>query len=252
MLSVVCRKPNLFASFGWSAGDDREPFSEHDRLFLKVLIPHVQRVLSIGQSIVDHRSAIRRRDAALDSLGHGLILLDRHGKLLLANRRAEDFLAESGLLGSRHGRLAATDGEHRDTLRALVDRCLGLGCPRPQGGGFRIKLPDGRTIAIKGVPMPIDERIVLDYGERPAVVLTISSSREAPEIVDFLRTAFGLTPAEAQLVVALTNGKTTTEYAEANAIKPDTVRKHLKTIFQKTDTKGQTDLVALASRLLFS
>jgi DNA-binding NarL/FixJ family response regulator len=56
---------------------------------------------------------------------------------------------------------------------------------------------------------------------------------------------FKLTRAEANAIVALANGMTVNEIAEAKNISQDTVRSQLKIIFRKTDAYSHADLVRL-------
>jgi len=59
----------------------------------------------------------------------------------------------------------------------------------------------------------------------------------------FLKNRFGLTPAEARLVLRLMSGDSLHSAAKALGIQYETVRTHLKSIFQKTGTRRQAELV---------
>ncbi len=56
---------------------------------------------------------------------------------------------------------------------------------------------------------------------------------------------YGLTRAEALLLVRLLNGSTLEEVSQVLRVSMNTVRTHLKHIFLKTDTNRQTQLVSL-------
>ena len=68
---------------------------------------------------------------------------------------------------------------------------------------------------------------------------------EGPEIpqADFLKNRFGLTPAQARLVVHLTAGHSLRSSAKMLGVKYETVRTYLKSVFQKTGTHRQAELV---------
>jgi DNA-binding CsgD family transcriptional regulator len=66
----------------------------------------------------------------------------------------------------------------------------------------------------------------------------------------FLKNRFGLTPAEARLVLRLVSGDSLRSAAKALGIKYETVRTHLKSIFQKTGTRRQAELVIVVIRSL--
>jgi DNA-binding CsgD family transcriptional regulator len=62
---------------------------------------------------------------------------------------------------------------------------------------------------------------------------------------DVYARAFQLTPAEVRLAVHLASGVSLTEAAERFGVTHNTVRAQLRSIFDKTDTHRQADLVRL-------
>jgi DNA-binding CsgD family transcriptional regulator len=65
---------------------------------------------------------------------------------------------------------------------------------------------------------------------------------EIPQ-ADFLETRFGLRPGEARLVALLSEGTSLRSCAEALDIQYETARSYLKSVFQKTGTHRQAELV---------
>ena len=66
----------------------------------------------------------------------------------------------------------------------------------------------------------------------------------------FLKNRFGLTPAEARVVLRLLSGDSLRAAAKALGVQYETVRTHLMSIFQKTGTRRQAELVILVIRSL--
>jgi len=66
----------------------------------------------------------------------------------------------------------------------------------------------------------------------------------------FLKNRFGLTPAEARVVHRLVSGDSLRSAAKALGIQYETVRTHLKSIFQKTGTRRQVELVVVVVRAM--
>lgn len=87
----------------------------------------------------------------------------------------------------------------------------------------------------------------LDFGARRAVVAVLIKTKTASKSLQWqvLCKLYGLTPAEARLTVALTQGASVKSYAEANSVSLNTVRTHLKAVMAKTETRSQVDLVRL-------
>ena len=66
--------------------------------------------------------------------------------------------------------------------------------------------------------------------------------REIPQ-ADFLETRFGLSRGEARLVALLFAGASLRSCAQALGIKYESARSYLKSVFQKTGTHRQAELV---------
>ena len=63
-----------------------------------------------------------------------------------------------------------------------------------------------------------------------------------------LRSRFVLTPAEAQIALGIAEGKTLAAIAEMRNVAVSTARDQLKSVFAKTGTHRQAELVAFAGR----
>ena len=67
---------------------------------------------------------------------------------------------------------------------------------------------------------------------------------------DCLKNRFDLTPAQARLVVHLTAGHSLRSSANALGVTYETVRRHIKEVFQKTGTHRQAELVLTVFRVM--
>ena len=67
---------------------------------------------------------------------------------------------------------------------------------------------------------------------------------------DFIEKRFDLTPAQARLVSHLVAGVSLRSSAKALGIKYETVRTYLKSVFQKTKTRRQAELVMVVIRAM--
>jgi len=82
-----------------------------------------------------------------------------------------------------------------------------------------------------------------------AIMTFVSLEPKRRPAASLLALAFGLTPAEARLGSALATGTSLSEAADELGISRETARNQLKSVFAKTDTHRQSELVALLSRL---
>ncbi len=106
------------------------------------------------------------------------------------------------------------------------------------GGGatarrVRVRARDGRWVTLHAEPMSDDGTF--------AVI--VEPSRPA-DIAGLVALAYGLSPREQELVLALARGESTAAIAERLFISPHTVRDHLKSVFDKTDVSSRSELLA--------
>ena len=77
-----------------------------------------------------------------------------------------------------------------------------------------------------------------------------SVRHEGAAVTEALREDYGLTAAETRVALALADGIGVPEICAGQRIGLATVRSHLKSIFRKTETSGQVQLVVLVFKLL--
>lgn len=104
----------------------------------------------------------------------------------------------------------------------------------------------GFSISLKIMPAPREAFQFLEQGRFAAIFLASESDHLDPSLV--LRETFKLTPAELRLVEGLLAGCTLRSYAEQNNKSIDTAKSQLKSIFSKTDTNSQSELIMLLNK----
>jgi DNA-binding CsgD family transcriptional regulator len=87
---------------------------------------------------------------------------------------------------------------------------------------------------------------VADIDSEAAVVMLIDPPPIAGGTLIALQRLFGLTPAEARVLALLLDDCRPSEIAAELGISITTVRTHLKSLFAKTETRRQSELIALA------
>jgi DNA-binding CsgD family transcriptional regulator len=96
------------------------------------------------------------------------------------------------------------------------------------------------------VVRPLDVDSGLLRGARPIVSLLVSDSESSVRIPpESLRVAFDVTPAEARVASLLIQGVDPSRIADTLQLSKHTVRNELKSMFQKTRTNRQSELVRL-------
>ena len=164
--------------------------------------------------------------SALDSAGHFLLAADTTGSLRWATPQARQLLEELGAM-------PAWMTAH---FPALVRRLIAG------------QAANEVTAEVDALDRPFQLRYLRQSGEDEHLLRLIDSGR-LPDTRP-LRTAFGLTEREAEVLLWVANGKANREIAIILAMSPRTVNKHLEQVFRKLGVENRTSAAALALRRL--
>jgi DNA-binding CsgD family transcriptional regulator len=176
---------------------------------------------------------------ALDHVGAlplGFVALDETGKVLRLNEKARSLLHSSGAISVKHDRLSFV----KPSDRALFDKHFHTAIADSVHCAMPVTRDQGPTLCL----------VVADASQfraddpALAVVVFISDpmSRFSPS-ARRLRKFFEFTPAEGRLAVLLVRGATLNEAAVIMCTTVHTARAHLKSIFRKTSTNRQSELI---------
>jgi DNA-binding CsgD family transcriptional regulator len=89
-------------------------------------------------------------------------------------------------------------------------------------------------------------------GRAVAIVFVNDPDEKQASPVEVLRALFNLTPAETKLAISLMDGNSLSESADLNQVGRETVRSQIKSIFQKTGTKRQGELIRLLALIPYA
>lgn len=182
---------------------------------------------------------------------HPIALLARDGRILHASAGFEALLGDGLIV--RNGRLGAPDRQADDQLTAAVsaaiapDRDLGKP-PRP------VILPrrsSVRPLVATMVPVVGQAHDILRLVAAIVLVTDLDAKPQGPALA-ILQQVFGLTRAEARLAQQIAIGETLPEIAVASGLSRETLRSHLKSVFNKTATTRQAELAVLLTKLPMS
>jgi DNA-binding CsgD family transcriptional regulator len=182
---------------------------------------------------------------ALEASGSAALLIDRQGEVFRMNRSAELMLKNEVRVVNR--RLVAQDA--RST--AAFDRALHDLIWRRSDAALSSPIVLNRVgqyplLAYLVKPSALAANALADC-KAIAILVEVGSRSRVPERT--LRSVFDLTDAEARLAVRLVNGQALEDIANELGLTKETVRSHLKSVFSKTNTHRQGELVSLLSPL---
>lgn len=224
-----------------------EPFDNEERTQLfTMLVPHMRQALRAQKDL----STVARRSGelaeALDFMEHGIVIVTSDSRLVHGNAAAERLLREGDGLASDSGRLTASAPHPRSKLEAVLRFALGgdaFGIRH--GGALACHRPSGRRpYAVHVLPMHSQRTEITSSGPT-ALVLIVDPERRPIPASDMLRQLFGLTKAETAVAQLALKGEGLGPIGEQLQLSRDTVKTHLRNVFEKTGTHRQAELVRL-------
>ncbi|MGH6846147.1 MAG: helix-turn-helix transcriptional regulator [Methylocella sp.] len=190
----------------------------------------------------------------LESLRQGAILVDAAANVLFANAPARAMLASGDGLVLKGGCLASTDSAN--TLQRLIASCArGVGPLRgPLGGELGVRRgPNRLCLHVTVTPLRSkDPAIEIPWlGLRPpeAIVTVVDPETGRRQLAQNLHNRFGLTGAETGLAAEILKGDGRAAAARRRGVSVATARAQLSSIFEKTGTHRQAELVHLLLEL---
>ena len=216
-------------------------YTEEARAALDGALPHLRRLAEARSLLAASDARTRDAQAVLHGQALPVLLTDHAGRIVFANAGAEALLAQGDGLVSRLGALRAV-GPLAGRLEAALAKAA---APAPRADAILLPRPSGRG-ALRIVVTP--HRAVGALPGR-ALVMIEDPSVGNGDAGERLRLLFGLSPAEVDLAIRLSEGQTLADIAEARQVLASTVRTQMNTLMAKTGARRQSDLVALVNRL---
>ncbi len=223
--------------------------------FVDRLRPHLQRAVRMGLAQFVYSAQALVGHALVDKLRQPVMLLTTGGEVVLSNEAARTLLGSTSLVQVAGQRLVLPHAYRR----AFLDQCAELEHQVRAGAGtdqaFRsLHMSSGPgeapDVLYGFFTMLVPERTMSSFGLRPLVMLFFYHPSSAQEIdSDLLAAAFGLSHAECRVASLLADGLPLKNIADTLGVQYDTVRKQLVSIYQKTATNRQPELVRLLMNL---
>lgn len=238
--SVIYTPPIDDMSFALSlhpAAVDGPPTREFRNL-QRLLFGHMERAL---------RLAARPPDFSRDT--GAVIALDRYGRVVACSPRAEQLLAMGDGIAVEEGQITATNPHSSESMQRVIKSALDSLQSGSAGGGVRIERNSGRPswLALTSVYPRFLEHLPIPT---PAVIVRILEAEVHPTLLERHADLFRLTSREIEVGSALLEGHSIDSLAAHLGMSRNTARVHLQSLFRKTETNRQSDLIRVLSEVV--
>jgi len=217
---------------------------------LQRLAPHLLRVAQLTRQLGELQTRTVATEDALDRLAIAMMVINRSGGIVHWNSAAERLFAAADGLSIRCDELITAYQGEGQTLGQLVAEALRAShnIAASPGGVMRLTRPSGRSSYEVLVAPLSDSTLALGFSGPLAAVFLRDPEIQTVALPDCLQRLYGLTAAEAKLMQVLVAGDTLEAAADRFGVSKETVRSQLKSVFLKTGTSSQVELIRLGLR----
>ena len=245
---------NSRISIRFTREESQGKFTDEEKSFFRLLIPHLQQSVSLG---IQLRQLDSERQIYADSISKrsiGIFTLDKNGCILQSNTTAELYVKDADGFHVMHNRIKLNNSVLNDSFNQYVQTALDAirKHERAPINALAVTRESGKApyqLMIK--PMNFESHDESDV--TPYLTVLIQDPEKNLEIsVRTLMNLYQLTMSEATIAILLAEGNSTDEVAEELNIKKNTVRAHLRSMFVKMGVTQQSMLVTLVLTSLAS
>ncbi len=217
---------------GISVNRDGRDFTDRDRLVLNLLRPHLIEVYRNAEAMTELTAVLVALGEGVDSLGRGLLVVSRQGRVRFATRSAGQWITAYFCHRPWSG----------ERLPELLQQWVRKqeACLATTGDAPRARTPF--------VMARDDRRLVIRLVSEPGRLLLLLEE-ELIGVVPRLLAPHGLTRRESEVLAWVAEGKTNVEIATILGMRRRTVSKHLERVFQKLGVETRTAAAVRALEL---
>lgn len=218
------------------------PATNEQRRIFELLAPHAQTALRTQLVLED--SGVLVLKGALDALSLPVFLCDRSRIVRTMTAMAERVLTDAGPLQLKDGRLCVSDAGENNSLTKGIQIAIGSRDFSSPGVASTVVVRDSRQrpIILDILPMPVDHH---SFNFQPSALIVLRGYQRGDErLLELLQSAWRLTPAEADIALALSNGERPQAIANLRNVTINTVRVQIRNIFSKLGVNRLSELVA--------
>ena len=246
--AVGASSPQAIVGFAVQRSKRAGAFTRSHERALMQLLPHYQRAVRLEHMLRAHRSESSMLRNVLDHHHLANFVLDSEGRLLASNTQANRLLAAGDGLVMRSGKLTAyhaSDNAHLQTAVRMGDKTA-LDKHPPLDLVVQRKSPGANALLL--ALFPLNERHGTHAPGATTLIFVLDPAKPPPLPWNGIAQLYGLTKSELKLARLLVRGLNLAECADTLGVALATVRSQLKSLFRKTDSHSQTQLLLLLLR----
>lgn len=231
----------------------KEPMPEEVLEFARRITPHITNALNVQQHLRKTAERALIGYELLSRMRQPIFLVDADRNVVFSNPAAQEILDEGVILRQQSNKLVFREArvslDFAISMRNMALVQFHTEAPvseRNDRRSIKLKIKESGEVAVMTLIAMRPEATNGAFGSAPLALATIYEPGRIAEPDPFLLAAtFNLTPAEARVAARLCAGDALKHIAKENKLSLNTVRTQLRSVFEKTGTNRQADLVRL-------
>ena len=228
----------------------RGNITDDETAISQIFLPHIAKAVEISRPFLLLKQRFNAILSVIDRLQIGVVITNQDAEIIICNREAEEMLAaDNGLSQSRNKKLHS----RLSKLQAILAQQIFAAANTDDPASFEAVIPVPKRAGkmpwlLEMFPLGNLDGEIDRLFKGTAIFIT---DPEKNEIISTkgMENLFGLTQAESNICKLITSGLRAEEVAEERNATLHTVRSQIKSLFQKTTTTSQVDLVRLALKV---
>jgi DNA-binding CsgD family transcriptional regulator/PAS domain-containing protein len=239
--SVVMREGLWITQVFLQRSPQQPPFARAEVEQLNRLLPHWQRATQMRQRLASLRAGQDLLAASLDAIAMPTLLFDDVGRVVHRNRSAGALLDSHASLWIEDDRLVCASVAATRDMHQQIGYAVHAQRDDAAPGVTTLERAGRQPLTMMVLPLRTPQA-----AHRSGALMFVFDPAAVPELAtDIVRRLFDLTLAEAELAVSLCGGLSPEEAALERGRAVSTVRTQIRSLFAKTGTHRQADLVGL-------
>ncbi|KXZ65077.1 helix-turn-helix transcriptional regulator [Acinetobacter venetianus] len=240
----------LCIAFIIHTSEKQQPLQNEKINFLNRLLPHLERVLKTQRQLYKFSTDSIVGYSLINKLHQPIVLLNLSGGVVHYNTAVSTLLEKTNLIQLQNNQIYLDQPyqqQLKDNLREIeaLFRQQTFDNELLQDGGIKIQSESGETLYIFASLLATEQELKA-FGIRPLVMLTLFHPEHSISVdIQLLSSVFKFTPAECKVALSLLDGFSTKEIAQKNKVRADTIKKQIQSIYRKTSTHKQSELVKI-------
>lgn len=247
--AVVHRDGKSATFLTLSRHTSQEPFTKQEMQILDCFINHIRRALDLNYIFVNQANVYGPIASAMNQLSTPLIVINSGFHISFLNSAAERWLARHDWVDYQNRLLTFSEPEHNAQLFSCISNMLNGGLSTELGQSMMVFPANanhgGSTMMISPLVNSSADVISMKSKRSNGVLLLIYEWKSELNINEQqLKVYFALSNTEAKVCALLCCGDSLESIAKKLSREMSTIRSHIKSLYRKTGTNRQAELVA--------